>query len=306
MSTLVTQPSITINPVWLLGDQRRCDGVFGRTFHRFPHRRRDVYHRRRNHASRLRRNNDDSQRRRGLDLPIPAKEGYLFQGWITGTGIFDVRYTSYMPFSRNTTLYALWQQDVAPIMAFLHAVDAFNFSGSKVLTATVVINGESISFRQGGMMKNHAMDGMTYRQSLDFEAALDPLGQWQIQRQREHYEVLNTIVPDELVESASLYDEDGWELSGGYRQLQLETGFELFEPALFEKRPGENKYDYPISNEQLIMYGIPVDEDVFLSKVGEMLFGLGYVSNYYFRRRRDVYGHAGFASGDRRSCPFAI
>jgi hypothetical protein len=36
---------------------------------------------------------------------------------------------------------------------------------------------------------------------------------------------------------------------------------------LFVKRPGENKYDYPITDEQLRLYGVPVGDEVVLTKV---------------------------------------
>jgi hypothetical protein len=202
-----------------------------------------------------------------IDLPIPVKDGYVFLGWITGEGIHDIRYNNYTPFVRDTTLFALWKQDNEALLAFLAAPLSMNYTGRKTLLVQATIDGNIVTFDQSGEMKIVQKDGWTYRTYLDQERDLID-GAWVVRHREEGFVQIQTLKTDELAQAVKFQFYDGkWQLRSEWDQVRNETGFELFDPELFVKRPGENKYDYPITDEQLKLYGVPVGDEVVLSKV---------------------------------------
>ena len=50
-----------------------------------------------------------------LDLPLPVKEGYVFKGWFTGSGINDGQFMNSTPISRDMILYARWEEAIYTI-----------------------------------------------------------------------------------------------------------------------------------------------------------------------------------------------
>lgn len=46
-----------------------------------------------------------------IELPMPHREGYIFKGWYTGYGINDGQFTNAIPIIKDTTLYAIWEED---------------------------------------------------------------------------------------------------------------------------------------------------------------------------------------------------
>lgn len=201
-----------------------------------------------------------------IDLPIPLKDGYLFLGWITGEGIHDIRYNNYTPFVRDTTLTAVWKQDNEALLAFLGAPLSMNYTGRKTLLVHANIDGSVVTFDQTGEMKIMQKDGWTYRTYLDQERDLID-GVWVVRHREEGFVQIQSLQTDELAQAFKFQFYDGkWQLRSELDQVKNETGFGLFDPALFVKRPGERKYDYPITDEQLRLYGVPVGDEVVLSK----------------------------------------
>jgi uncharacterized repeat protein (TIGR02543 family) len=46
---------------------------------------------------------------RTVDLPLPSRCGYRFLGWYSGDGVFDGKFTHFLPVVKDLTLYAKWE-----------------------------------------------------------------------------------------------------------------------------------------------------------------------------------------------------
>ncbi|MFY9422595.1 MAG: InlB B-repeat-containing protein, partial [Bacilli bacterium] len=46
---------------------------------------------------------------RTVDLPLPSRCGYRFLGWYSGDGVFDGKFTHFIPVVKDLTLYAKWE-----------------------------------------------------------------------------------------------------------------------------------------------------------------------------------------------------
>jgi hypothetical protein len=152
-----------------------------------------------------------------IDLPIPVKDGFFFLGWITGTGINDIRYTDYTPFVRNTTLHAVWQQDNAALLAFLSAPSGWNYSGRKSLFVQATVAGTIVSFDQTGQMKIMQKDGWTYRTTFDQERDLID-GAWVVRSEQQGFEQVHTLEEGVLAEAYK------YQFFDGKRNLRAEWG----------------------------------------------------------------------------------
>lgn len=135
-----------------------------------------------------------------LTLPIPTREGYVFNGWFTGMTANDGQFYNFTPVFNDLTLIAKWSVETITVSIFDEwsgttmtvevpqdmLIGEYTFSDSKnrlVYEAYLVSTGESVD------LNSTFVDGNQYRLiSIDLESAIYQSIE---ELQRQHEKVLN-------------------------------------------------------------------------------------------------------------------
>lgn len=73
-----------------------------------------------------------------LDLPIPTKPNYIFEGWFTGETVNDGQFTTVTPVTKDITLLARWKAEITYQLTY-------NTNGGNVIAPTIHYFDEQIT-----------------------------------------------------------------------------------------------------------------------------------------------------------------
>lgn len=197
-----------------------------------------------------------------IDLPIPTKDGYVFIGWFTGTTVNDIQFNSYLPITKNTTLYAEWEVDLTPLLNFYASLDTNNLTVEQSAVSLMQFGEMQAKFIMYNKRQMWVEGNSTffYHEELEEEYIGD------MNVPKEIY-ISNMFEQYRMIQSG-VYEYAMFHRTNDYLDYQYGTRYwmgsiislQTFDIEKFVKREGEQLYDYPIDVDTLMQLGVPANQ----------------------------------------------
>ena len=198
-----------------------------------------------------------------VDLPIPIKDGFRFMGWITGTTVNDLRFTSYTPFTRNTKLYASWELDLTSLLDFFEQARSMNLTGERSLIGQATFGEEIEKVEQFSTIKLQMVGNKVYTYEIENNRYFYQ-GEWQEDPIRHRYTIYDNPKEDQAGDIVIIqqYQDELFNIYFDYDDFEHPIDLRMFDVNLFVKRPGLQLYDYPVTPEILALFGFDELTDI--------------------------------------------
>ncbi|MGD9605092.1 MAG: InlB B-repeat-containing protein, partial [Bacilli bacterium] len=184
-------------------------------------------------------------------LPVPTNNGLIFEGWWTGDTVNDGKFTNATPVTKDITLYARWKTDYVPIETFLAIPTTTNFTADSLMVAEFVWGAMTGKFENTMNFKIYEEAGIIYTYENSTEKSFQ--NGVEIPQDARYFEGFNAYKQNQVF-SLHRYELAGkWEIGVFEDNYEQEFPLGFIDPHKFVKRVGVNIYDYPLTEEELIM-----------------------------------------------------